>query len=582
MNHMSPPPADTGQAASVGDLAEPLLRIERLDLRWTGLLSGLGGLHDVSLTVAAGEIVAVIDEHGTRPPAFDGDEAPDAAAAMPWLGDPVDPQAGRCRPSLIARLLSGLAPPAGEATLAGHLRMKGEDLLGADAAAWRRLRGPVIGLATGDRHGGLCPDRPVEASLAAILMRRRPPERRQARRVIESALAALHLPDPRRLMKARPRDLPPAQCQRIGLAAALLLDPVLLVADDPAANLDTTASAQILDLIAGRARAAGTAVLLVTPDPAQAFAVATRIVVLRHGRMVEAGTPDTLRLAPVHDVTRALVARAGLLVPPEPVDPRAAIALGVTGLSKTHRPLGWPARRPLRVLEDVTLHVKRGERLALVGEAGSGKTALARCLAGLGTFADGEARLDGTLLPAAPTERAASLAQAVRLVPGDMARAFDPRHPLIDALAQAPMARGQSAAQARAAALEMMDLTGLPRSFAQARPVALPPPAARRAGLARALLAAPHVVLLEDWFGGCDALAQAGLARLVEDMQERFSVGVILVTHDLRDAARLCHRTAIMARGRIVEDGPTGDLLDNPRHPYTQALLAALPRAPRP
>jgi peptide/nickel transport system ATP-binding protein len=234
------------------------------------------------------------------------------------------------------------------------------------------------------------------------------------------------------------------------------------------------------------------------------------------------------------------------------------------------------------VLEDVTLHVKQGERLALVGEAGSGKTALARCLSGLGTFADGEARLDGTLLPGAPMERAAALAQAVRLVPGDMARAFDPRHPLIDALAQAPMARGQSMAQARAAALEMMDLTGLPRSFAQARPVELPPPAARRAGLARALLAAPHVVLLEDWFGGCDALAQAGLARLVEDMQERFSVGVILVTHDLRDAARLCHRTAIMARGRIVEDGPTGDLLDNPRHPYTQALLAALPRAPRP
>ncbi|WP_407179011.1 dipeptide ABC transporter ATP-binding protein [Bradyrhizobium sp. STM 3562] len=532
-------------------MSEVLLSIEKLSVALPkGGDRGLA-VENVSISVARNEIVCLVGESGS----------------------------GK---SITAHAVLGLLPP--NVTVAGGaIRYGGSDLAHADDAAMRRLRGGAISMIFQEPLSALNPLARVGDQIAEMIIthaRPRPMRAALDARVLE-LIAAVGLPEPATLARSYPFQLSGGQRQRIMIAMAMANNPSLLLADEPTTALDVTTQKQILLLIRRLQAERGMGVLFITHDFGVVADIADRVVVMRGGRVVEQGSVDEILRAPKDPYTKALIAAV-----PGKRPPSAAVreiggeplfeALGLNKTFVTRQGLFRPPRR-VPAVRDVALALRPRETVAVVGESGSGKSTLGRIImrliepdAGTLDFAgENFLKLRGAQLRA--------VRRKVQIVFQDPFAALDPRQKIGAAIASGPIAYGVSAEEAMAEAKKLVARVGLSESAVDRYPHEFSGGQRQRICIARALALKPLVLVADEAVSALDVSVQANILALLAELREEMNLAMLFITHDLRVAAEIADRIVVMQRGAIVEQGETREVFRAPQHPYTRALLDAVP-----
>lgn len=480
--------------------------------------------------------------------------------------------------SMTALSVMGLLPPAELDIGSGSIRLDGEELVQASADRLRHLRATRMAMVFQEPMSALNPVMTIGRQIEEILSAHTSAGRSDRRRRAIDMLEQVELTDPERVALAYPHQLSGGQRQRAMIAMALVLQPKLLIADEPTSALDVRTQKQILALLRSLRERHGTAILFITHDMGVVAEVADRIAVMTEGRIVEEGTLAQIFGASRHGHTRKLLAAVPDLQPRLPRAAAAGVALSARALSKTYRDSSWlQSRRPVPAVIDVSLDVPEGRTLGIVGESGSGKSTLARCLLRLIEPDAGSIRLGNCDLTALSRRDITPHRRDIQIVVQDPYRSLNPRLRIADIIAEGPFNFNASREQAYSDAEALMTLVGLSPELLAAYPHQLSGGQRQRVALARALAVNPRVLVADEAVSALDMSTQADVLRLLADLQTRLGLAIVFVTHDLRVAAQICDDVAIMQAGRIVERGPAADVLTNPRHAYTRALIDAAP-----
>ena len=476
--------------------------------------------------------------------------------------------------SVCASAILGLLPPALRVA-AGRIDFQGTDLLGLGPSALRALRGARIGMIFQEPMTALNPLMRVGDQIAEVLTVHG--ARGGTARVAE-LLEAVNLPDPKHLVRAYPHLLSGGQRQRVMIAMALALEPSLLIADEPTTALDVTTQMQILRLIKDIQRRRGTGVLFITHDFGVVAEIADRVVVMQEGRVVESGTAATVLNAPQHPYTKALIAAVPHRSAPPPSDGGRRV-LELVGVRKTYRRGGglFGAAKRVAAVHDADLSLRAGETLGLVGESGSGKSTLARCIVRLVQAESGAIRFEDTDLMKLTRPAWKPFRKRIQMVFQDPFASLNPRRRVGEIIAEGPIAHGTSHAAAIARARELLRLVQLDAAAADRFPHEFSGGQRQRIGIARALAMEPELLIADEPVSALDVSVQAQVLALLEDLRQRFGLTMLFITHDLRVAAQICGRVAVMQHGAIVEQGRTDQVFTNPAHPYTRSLLDSIP-----
>lgn len=529
-------------------MTEPVIRIQNLTLALPKGADRPNAVEDLSLDLMPGKILCVVGESGS----------------------------GK---SMSAYALTGLLPRALKPT-AGRITFEDQDLLTLDEPAWRRLRGRRIAMVFQEPMTALNPVMRIGDQIAEMFEAHGllTSAERRARAI---ALAAeVGLPDPAQIVRAYPHQLSGGQRQRAMIAMALALEPSVLVADEPTTALDVTTQAQILKLIRDLQRRRGMSVLFITHDFGVVADIADHVAVMQRGRLVEQGSAAEVLGNPQHPYTRALLAAVpSLLPPPRTSKETEPLALSAIGLTKTYTSRGGLFGKPRIVpaVQEVAFDVRRGETLGLVGESGSGKSTTARLAIRLIEPDRGTVRLGSLDYTALGTAELRAERHRIQMIFQDPFASLNPRRTVEQIITAGPIAHGTPVRVARERARELLALVGLSPSAAARYPNAFSGGQRQRIGIARALAMEPDVIVADEAVSALDVSVQAQVLDLLEDLKQRLNLAMLFITHDLRVAAKICDRIAVMHRGAIVEMRPTAELFRQPEHAYTRTLLAAVP-----
>ncbi len=529
-----------------------LLRVEDLSVAY----GRTPVVHDVSFSIPRGGSLALIGESGS----------------------------GK---STIARSVLRLLPRAtGRAH--GRVELDGTDVLGLPERAFRPLRGRRIGFVPQDPAHALNPVRTIgsqaheAAALAGVA---------DERAAILEAFDRVGLPDPRRVYDSYPHQLSGGMLQRVLIALAVLPGPQLLVADEPTSALDVTIQKRILDLLGELRDDLGIGLLLITHDLAIAAERTDEIVVLKDGRIQEAGATRAVFAAPASAYTRQLQADAPALNPDRyrrDLDDRgvdawttdtASTRIEVRAVSKSFVVDG--AARP--AVSGVSFRVPPGTTHALVGESGSGKTTTVRLLLGLDTPDAGEIRVDGEPVIGRTPAQLRGIRRHLQLVYQNPFTSLDPTWS-VGRIVREPLDRYRVGTRAErvTAVAEALDAVGLSTHLARRRPDALSGGQRQRVAIARALVLEPDVIVLDEPTSALDVTVQAGVFDVLRRLQRERGLTYLFVSHDLALVRQIADTVSVLKDGRVVEAGRVADVLSHPREAYTRALIDAIPfRDPR-
>ncbi len=529
--------------------SDPVLEIRDLTVSLPKGADRPFAIEGVSFTVARGEIVCVVGESGS----------------------------GK---SVTAFTVMGLVPRRELRPVRGEVRLLGRSILGLPEAELRRLRGERMAMIFQEPMTALNPVMRVGEQIAEVLEIHTDLAPRERRERVLAVMRDVRLPEPERLYHAYPHQLSGGQRQRVMIAMALVLDPALLIADEPTTALDVTTQAQILELIRDLQRRRGTGVMFITHDFGVVAEIADRVVVMQEGRVVEVGPAEEVLHRPRHPYTRMLIGSVPSLVPPERrgEDGPRERALSVRGLDKIYGRSGWFGRgRVVRAAKSVTLTLHRGETLGLVGESGSGKTTVARCILRLVEASSGEILIDGVDLAKLRASALRPHRRHIQIIFQDPYRSLNPRRTVGQSIVEGPMNFGVPRAEALRRARELMRVVGLAPEALERYPHQFSGGQRQRICIARALAMEPKVLVADEPVSALDVSVQAQVLELLDEVRRRFGLAMLFITHDLRVAAQICHRVMVMWQGEVVEEGPTARVFRDPKHPYTQRLMAAAP-----
>jgi len=532
-------------AVVASDVA-PLLQVKALRVH-----SAQGPLVDgIDLHLARGECLAIVGESGS----------------------------GK---TMAARAVLGLLPP-GVRVSSGDILLDGEDLLQATPRRLRALRGAQIGMVFQEPMVSLNPAQRIGTQMAEGLRLHTTLSAAQIEERCVAMLDRIQISQPRRCLRAYPHEFSGGMRQRIMLASVMLLEPRLLIADEPTTALDTLVQAEVLDLMQELARDSGTAVLLITHNLGLVARYAQRAVVMRKGQVVESGGAAQLVRAPTHAYTQALVdamPRRGTEKSVPPGEGPALIEVRNLRLSYPGARSGLFGRRPPTLaLRGVDLDIHPGQTLAVVGGSGSGKTTLGRALLHLVPPSAGEVRYRGQPVSAADPAGLRRFRLACQLVFQDPYSSLDPRQRIGDIVDEPlKLVQGLDAAARARRVAEVLDEVGL-AGFAQRLPHELSGGQRQRVAIARAIVRRPAFVVADEPVSALDMSIQAQVLALFRTLQRQHGFACLFISHDLGAVEQMADHVLVMQHGVVVERGTRDAVFDHPQHAYTRALLAASPR----
>ncbi|MFJ5977137.1 ABC transporter ATP-binding protein [Pseudarthrobacter oxydans] len=537
------------------DDGRPVLDIDHLQVTFATDGGPVQAVKDVSLEVRKGEVLAIVGESGS----------------------------GK---TVTAKTILGLLPET--ASSSGAVLINGADVISVSAARLRQIRGRDVAMVFQEPSTALNPVFTVGWQIAEGIRAhtgsdgKRVSAKEAKSRAIE-ALRKVGIPDPEHRVNYYPHQFSGGQKQRVVIAAALALNPGLIVADEPTTALDVTVQAEILELLRDLRDKYGTSIVLITHNMGVVADLADRVVVMYQGDVVEEAPARTLFAEPRQDYTRSLLAAvphlgrnsasAGLA---SRAHQEEEVLVEANNLSIEYPGrLGTPA---FKAVGRVSFTLSRGEVFGLVGESGSGKTTIGRAIAGLNRTTGGSLKVLGYEMLNLKERTFKPLRKDIGFVFQDPAASFNPQLTIGDCIAEPMVIHTKpSPAQARKRVGELLESVQLPASYAGRYPHELSGGQRQRASLARALSLNPRLLIADEPTSALDVSVQAKVLELFRDIQQEFGFACLFISHDLAVVDTLSSWVGVLYKGRLVEQGIGSQVMGNPQHDYTRRLIASLP-----
>jgi peptide/nickel transport system ATP-binding protein len=529
-------------------MSDTILSVDDLSIATT---TGTTVLDGISLEVCRGEVVALIGASGSGKTTL-------ALAAL-----------GHLRPGLV---------PAG-----GSVRLDGIDMLTAPQAVLNRMRGQSAAYIAQSAAAAFNPrirlgDQVIES---ALLHGSQTPD--QARARAQELFRYISLPTPDKIGARFPYQVSGGQLQRFMIAMGMQEEPLLLVCDEPTSALDVTTQVEVMRLLKQVIADNQTAALFVSHDLAVVAQIATRIAVMRAGRIVEIGETQQIIEAPREDYTRELIAACqhlslhSLTQASSRRGAETEPALQVQGLNAGYGKVkdGIPQ---IATLRGVDLTVGKGEIVAVIGESGSGKTTLARVVAGLHAPAAGTVSLNGSPLAGLDMQRTGAERRRIQLAVQMADTALNPKHKLRRILGRVlAFFHGLQGAAAEARMRKLLAMMSLPEHYLDRYPTQISGGEKQRVNLARALAAEPDILICDEITSALDTIVAGQIVALVQRLRDELGLTIIFISHDLATVASIADRVTVLRHGRVVEAGESAAVLSAPKDPYTRLLVASVP-----
>lgn len=525
-----------------------VLEISDLTVRLAGNINAAPVLNGISLKIRKGETVCLVGESGS-------------GKSVTSL-------------SIMGLLPKGALEPAG-----GRIDLEGKNLLDLGPQAMRAIRARKISMIFQEPMTALNPVLRVGEQIEEVLRTHLNLSANERKARVLDIMEQVHLPDIDRVYRSYPHQLSGGQRQRIMIAMALVLEPQLLIADEPTTALDVTTQKQILSLISELQEKHGTAVLFITHDMGVVAEIADTVHVMKHGSVVEHAPVETLLRAPHEDYTKKLLQSVPSLTPRAARDEASEkMALRVNDLQKSYGTHSvFKKGDQTFAASDVSFTIKRGRTLGIVGESGSGKSTVARCVMRLIEPTSGEIKVAEFDIARLSQRQLKPHRKHIQIIFQDPFRSLNPRWTIGRSLIEGPVNMGVDKRKATARAAELLQLVGLPEDAINRYPHQFSGGQRQRVAIARALAMEPDVLVADEAVSALDVSVQAQVLQLLDELQEKLGIAILFITHDLRVAAQICDDVLVMQHGRVVEYDTAFNVLSEPKHAYTRSLIDAAP-----
>ncbi|TIH36293.1 ABC transporter ATP-binding protein [Subtercola vilae] len=552
-------PAHIGTATAASKA--PVVSIRNLEVSFSTDAGAIKAVDGVSLSVAAGEVLAIVGESGSGK----------TVTAKTILG-----------------LLPETATARGAIVLSNRAGTDSNDVLTLTKKQLRGIRGSDVSMVFQEPSTALNPVYTVGWQIMEGLRAHSKISRSAAKAKAIDILRKVGIPDPETRVNYYPHQFSGGQKQRVVIAQALVLDPGLIVADEPTTALDVTVQAEILDLLRRCRDEFGTAIVLITHNMGVVADLADRVAVMYEGKVVEEADAVTLFSNPQNDYTKKLLASV----------PHIGQGALQTAERASGREQSWQSTAPVVVATDlrieypgrlgrggfvavdgVSFEIRAGEVLGLVGESGSGKTTIGRAIGGLTRVTGGSLKVLDHEMNGVRERVFKKTRSNIGFVFQDPASSFNPLLTIAECVAEPLVIHGRARdpRAARTRVDELLEAVQLPKSYGDRYPHELSGGQRQRASLARAIALEPALLIADEPTSALDVSVQARVLELFAELQREFGFAALFISHDLAVVDLLADRIAVLFKGKLVEEGTGAEVLGDPKHPYTQRLLASLP-----